>query len=412
MKLLTKNFSLYKNKYPVFIDNRKRKIVYLYGKFKLLDEKTKSFIKNNDTKINYKIFDEENPIVTFILTRDCNMRCRYCSVHAGEHKEKISFETIKTALDHIYKNKPKKAHIIFFGGEPTLEMDLIRKTVKYAESFKIPTRFAISTNGLTNDNVVKYLAKKRFIINLSVDGIPEFQDSLRPSYNGGPTSNVIEKTIKELVKHKATFKTRSTVVNKSVNSMLDAMIYFNKLGVTHVHFEPLNICGRADNKNLKMPPLKTFLENYKKCINYAAKHKMKIVNGVYDNLFSPSYDYCDAATGQKLVITPDGLITRCYEIQDDQDKKTKVYIVGKIQNNKILFDKDKVKEMNKVLKLVRKSCQNCFAKYLCSSGCTIRTYRHIIDKRFSLDYRCNLAKEIIADAILRLWKEQGEKIQD
>jgi len=264
----------------------------------------------------------------------------------------------------------------------------------------------LSTNGILGQNTINFLKLHNFIINLSFDGLPNIQNYLRPLAGGGKSYNIVENTIREFVKRRIIFKVRATITNNSVNQMLPFLKRLHSLGVKVVHFEPLNICGRASDSNLIMPEITQYIKEYKKCIDYAAKKNMEIVNGVYDNLFSPNNDYCSAATGQKIVLTPDGLITRCYEVQEKRPGMENCFIVGQVSKKKLIIDRKKESRLENIIAENRNYCKNCFAKYICSGGCTIRTYRHILNPKIDLSYRCNLAKEMIADAIFRLWKQE------
>ncbi|MBU0722393.1 radical SAM protein [Patescibacteria group bacterium] len=336
------------------------------------------------------------------------MRCIYCSVRAGESSSDLSFENAKLLIDKIYHSnqKIKKLHIIFFGGEPTLSIKLIEDIINYIKNKKIPTDYSLSTNGIVNKKIIDFLKLHNFVVNLSFDGLSNTQNYLRPLSGGGKSYNIVENTIREFVKKRIVFKVRATIINDSINQMLPFLKRLYGLGVKVVHFEPLNICGRASNSNLVMPEIAHYIKEYKKCINYAAKKNMEIVNGVYDNLFSPNNDYCSSATGQKIVLTPDGLITRCYEVQEKGPEEENCFIVGQVSKKKLIIDRKREAKLEDIMAKNRNYCKNCFAKYICSGGCTVRTYRHILNPKIDLSYRCNLAKEMIADAIFRLWKQE------
>ncbi|MBI2645243.1 radical SAM protein [Candidatus Uhrbacteria bacterium] len=414
LDLSSKNFWLFKNKYPAFSYNNRR-IVFCYGTFVELpeDSNDNDKVRLPKIKIGSKNFIAQEPIITFITTKRCSMRCIYCSVRAGESSKDLSFENAKLLIDKIcYPDKKiKKLHIIFFGGEPTLSIVLMENIINYIRNKKILADYSLSTNGVLSRRTIDFLKLHNFVINLSFDGLSNIQNYLRPLAGGGKSYDIVENTIREFVEKGITFKVRATIVNDSIDEMLPFLKRLYDLGVKVVHFEPLNFCGRASDigRNLKLPNLHTYLREYKKCIDFAAEKNMEIVNGVYDNLFFPNKDYCSAATGQKIVLTPDGLITRCYEVQEKGKEEENCFIVGDIKN-KLAIDRKKVVKLLRIMDKNRNYCKDCFAKYICSGGCTIRTYRHILDPKINLSYRCNLAKEMIADAILRLWKQE-EKIK-
>lgn len=409
LNLLSNNFFLFQNKYPAFY-YKKREVIFCYGEFIELAKIPKFKVKLPKLRIESKKFIAEEPSITFITTKKCSMRCIYCSVRAGESSNDLSFEKAKLLIDQVCSSSQKinKLHIIFFGGEPTLSIKFIKDIINYISNKKILANYSLSTNGVLNKNTIDFLKTNKFVINLSFDGLSNIQNYLRPLADGGKSYNIVANTIQEFVKKRILFKVRATIIDDSIDQMLSFLKKLHNLGVKAVHFEPINICGRASegNKNLKLPDLFHYIKEYKRCIDFAAKNNMEIVNGVYDNLFSPNNDYCSSASGQKLILTPDGLITRCYEVQEKGTGEENCFIIGQIQKNKFIIDKKKEAKLNDIIAQNRSYCENCFAKYICSGGCTIRTYRHILNPQIDLSYRCNLAKELIADAIIRLWKQE------
>ncbi|MBU2264096.1 radical SAM protein, partial [Patescibacteria group bacterium] len=126
----SRNFFLFRNKYPAF-NYKGGKVIFCYGKFIVLPKNSKRKIKLPKLIIGSKKFIFREPIITFITTKKCSMRCIYCSVRAGESSSDLSFENAKLLIDKIYHSnqKIKKLHIIFFGGEPTLSIKLIEDII-------------------------------------------------------------------------------------------------------------------------------------------------------------------------------------------------------------------------------------------------------------------------------------------
>lgn len=69
--------------------------------------------------------------ITFIVTKDCQLACKYCYLVGKNSKERMTFETAKLAVDYILSHEDdfKEESVIwdFIGGEPFLEIDLIDK---------------------------------------------------------------------------------------------------------------------------------------------------------------------------------------------------------------------------------------------------------------------------------------------
>jgi sulfatase maturation enzyme AslB (radical SAM superfamily) len=73
--------------------------------------------------------------VTFIVTKDCQLACKYCYLVGKNSKERMSFETAKAAIDYILNDRAvfNNSSVIwdFIGGEPFLEIDLIDRVCDY-----------------------------------------------------------------------------------------------------------------------------------------------------------------------------------------------------------------------------------------------------------------------------------------
>ena len=70
--------------------------------------------------------------ITFSVTEECNLRCKYCYM-IGKNNKKMSFDTAKKAVDLILDSKPEYDAVAweFIGGEPTLEIGLIDEISDY-----------------------------------------------------------------------------------------------------------------------------------------------------------------------------------------------------------------------------------------------------------------------------------------
>ena len=96
------------------------------------------------------------------VSHDCNLRCKYCFASTGDfgtgHRMTMDFETAKKAIDFVVeKSGPRRnIEVDFFGGEPLMAMDTVKKTVEYARSIEKEKgkcfRFTITTNGVLLDD--------------------------------------------------------------------------------------------------------------------------------------------------------------------------------------------------------------------------------------------------------------------
>lgn len=130
--------------------------------------------------------------ITFIVTKDCQLACKYCYLVGKNSNEKMSWETAKQAIDYILdnENKFKEDSVVwdFIGGEPFLEIELIDKICDYIkiELFRRghhwfnSYRFSFSTNGINyhQEKVQDFIIKNHshLSIGITIDGTKNKHD--------------------------------------------------------------------------------------------------------------------------------------------------------------------------------------------------------------------------------------------
>ena len=130
--------------------------------------------------------------ITFIVTKDCQLACKYCYLVGKNSKERMSWEVAKTAIDYIldHEDDMKEESVVwdFIGGEPFLEIDLIDKICDYLkkEMFRRnhhwfnSYRFSFSTNGINygTEKVQQFIRKNHthLSIGITIDGTKQKHD--------------------------------------------------------------------------------------------------------------------------------------------------------------------------------------------------------------------------------------------
>ena len=111
--------------------------------------------------------------ITFIVTKDCQLRCKYCYLVAKNSVENMSLGTGRAIVDFIL-NEPRiqkedRVVLDFIGGEPLLQVDLIDNIIDYwrQETKRINHKWKdnygirITTNGLLfSSEAVKNFVRK------------------------------------------------------------------------------------------------------------------------------------------------------------------------------------------------------------------------------------------------------------
>ena len=124
------------------------------------------------------------------VTTDCNLRCRYCYARGGEDPQYMSWEVAKRALDFMFEHFDG-FDVQFSGGEPLLNMELVEKVVEHIRGKGV--RHKIQTNAtLIDRRVARWIRELGISVGVSLDGLPEVNDRLRPFADGrGSTAAAI-----------------------------------------------------------------------------------------------------------------------------------------------------------------------------------------------------------------------------
>lgn len=130
--------------------------------------------------------------ITFIVTKDCQLACKYCYLVGKNEKERMDWSIAKIAIDYILSHEEdfNEESVIwdFIGGEPFLEIDLIDRICDYikTELFRKKHhwfnsyRFSFSTNGINynTEKVQKFIKKNinHLSIGITIDGTKRKHD--------------------------------------------------------------------------------------------------------------------------------------------------------------------------------------------------------------------------------------------
>lgn len=107
------------------------------------------------------------------ITNDCNLDCVYC-YQKNRNKSKMTIETAEKIVDQIKKTK-ESGKIIFFGGEPLLNFEVIRfVTDTLTKVSELDFVFTFTTNlTLLTDDILQYIQVNNIKLMISLDGNEE-----------------------------------------------------------------------------------------------------------------------------------------------------------------------------------------------------------------------------------------------
>lgn len=189
--------------------------------------------------------------ITFIVTKDCQLACKYCYLVGKNSKERMSWEIAKAAIDYILCHEedfPEQSVTWdFIGGEPFLEIDLIDCICDYIkkELYRLDHhwfnsyRFNFSTNGINygEQKVQDFIGKnfKHLSIGITIDGTEMKHDINRVYKNSGLGSyQDVVKNIPLWLKQFPGNGTKVTISSADIPYIKESVIHLFKLGIHQV----------------------------------------------------------------------------------------------------------------------------------------------------------------------------------
>lgn len=192
--------------------------------------------------------------ITFIVTKDCQLACKYCYLVGKNEKERMSWQVAKSAIDYILDNEHdfKEESVIwdFIGGEPFLEIDLIDRICDYikTELFRRDHhwfnsyRFSFSTNGINydSDKVQRFIAKNRehLSIGITIDGTKRKHDLNRIWKGDGPEKGSYEDVVRNIplwLKQFPHGSTKVTISSADIPYITESVLHLYSLGIHEVN---------------------------------------------------------------------------------------------------------------------------------------------------------------------------------
>jgi uncharacterized protein len=155
------------------------------------------------------------------MAQQCNLKCKYCYGENNESNQRqklMTFEVAKQSVDYLIKrsgNRPN-LQVTFFGGEPTLNFEGIRKVVSYCKEVGSDLGkefvFELITNGtLLDKEKSDFLLDNDFLLFVSIDGSREMNNFQRPSVSGKDYYDTILKNALYLVQESRRRKSKHRV---------------------------------------------------------------------------------------------------------------------------------------------------------------------------------------------------------
>lgn len=339
----------------------------------------------------------------------CNLRCEYCFADGGTYNgaaENMSLDVALKAIDMIVSKSANRHNleVDFFGGEPLLNFDVVKKTVEYARSIEKAHnknfRFTITTNAmLLNDEIIDFFNKEMYNVVVSIDGRRSVHDCVRKTASGkGSFDTAIKNALrfKQLRKGQYYIRGTYTALNKDFSN---DVLFLNDLGFDQLSIEPV-VLPENHRLAIKKEDIEQLKAEYDKLAEaYVERRKGEKWFNFFHFMLDIYNGPCESkrlvgcgAGNDYVAVAPNGNIYPCHQFDGEKD-----YVIGNVLDGSFNTEIPKFFAENNLLK--KDKCRNCWAKYYCSGGCAANAIKYGggINKPYELS--CELMRKRIECAI-------------
>lgn len=350
----------------------------IYSNEKKIDD-FKDFVKNFKKNFNY------TETLYLVLTHKCNLECKYCPFPKLSKKEgilmspEIAAKGINLWTRHIFDNFDKKRDyfIIFYGGEPLLNINTLEYSLKYIEKLKKESKLPrnnlyimVDTNGiLINNKVVRLFKRYNVMVTVGCDGPKKLNDYYRVDNKGKGTFERVKKALVLLKENKIKTFVSVAITPYNISKIKDFSKFFKRYKIEKFGFNILkgesllSLSPKISLKKYYTDAADEIISNFLKGKGRKYEHQIeKKIKAFYEKQFFPLD--C-GGYGNQLVIQPNGEISNCPFLQNN---------FGNVKNcnkNFRIWNVRLVKEWRKRLPIYNQSCQGCEAISICGGGCPL-----------------------------------------
>lgn len=362
-----------------------------------------------DSYITDTAFVNRKPVIKALclhIAHDCNIRCEYCFASQGDFKgdrSLMSEEVGKKALDLLIENSGNRRNleVDFFGGEPLLNFEVVKKLVDYGRKREKETnknfRFTLTTNGvLLNDEIIEYINENMENVVLSIDGRKEINDKMRYTISGDGTYDIIVPKLKKMVdaRKDKSYYVRGTFTKHNIDFAND-VLHLADLGFKNTSVEPV-VAEPGQDYELTEEDLPTIFRHYEDLAREIIRRENA---GEGFNFFHFMIDLnqgpcvikrltgCGAGS-EYLAITPEGDLYPCHQFVGNEKFK-----IGTVNTG--LENKDIGREFADAHVYTKDKCRECWAKFYCSGGCHANAYNFNDDINIPYELGCEMEKKRI-----------------
>jgi uncharacterized protein len=318
--------------------------------------------------------------LSLAIAQKCNLGCTYCYAQQGSfglQERDMSPEAAFAAVDLLFSEagEGERVNLTFLGGEPLTNRKLLRECTEratlLAQRKNVAIGFSITTNGtlLTPDDG-EFFEQNAFAITISLDGVGDVHDSLRPLKSGRGSYDRVLRNVQPLLETQRNMQISARVTVTPHNLFLRGTLdEFLSLGFHSVGFSPMlsspdsaNEMDRAQLESMLEQMISCGLEFERKLAQRERYAFLNIMNSLREIHRGTHRPYpCGAGAGY-LGVAADGGLYACHRFVEDP-----VGFMGRVDSG---IDRSKKQRWLSQRHVHRQEpCNSCWARYLCGGGC-------------------------------------------
>lgn len=338
------------------------------------------------------------------ICHDCNLKCGYCFGNEGTYntnRDYMSEEVGRAAIDFLISNSGSRhsLEVDFFGGEPLMNMDVVKSIISYAEErallYDKEFSFTITTNAiLLNDENIDYLNQKMNNVVISIDGRKDIHNEVRRTRNNKDCYDIIVNNSKRFRERRGDkqYYIRGTFTSLNPDFVED-VLYINDIGFDQISIEPVVL---PDNHPLALraDQMDIIKRNYELLADEYLERRKN--SGKWFNFFHFMIDLDNGPcitkrlTGcgsgcEYLAISPIGDIYPCHQFVGKEE-----FLMGNVLD--LTFNREIQNIFSCVNVNNKELCRECVAKYFCSGGCIANSYNFMNDINKPFEAGCEMMK--------------------
>jgi uncharacterized protein len=342
----------------------------------LADHGLESRVHVDDTPVS----DPPLRSLSLAVAQSCNLACSYCYADGGSFGSKprnMEWDVVEASVRRLLAGavRGERVTLAFMGGEPLVNRAGIRGAVELAEALARPAGvtvgYSITTNGtlLTADDA-DFFERHRFAVTVSLDGVGEVHDLLRPTVGGRGSYARILRNVRPLLAGardtQVTARVTVTPRNLDLRATLEGLI---GLGFHSVGFAPM-LASPTGGDQLQADELGVLLDEMIECGREYERRALAGEPYPFSNVTSALEEIhrgthrpypCGAGAGY-LGVSAEGDLAACHRFVGDA-----AGAMGSVQDG---IDRTAQRQWLAERHVHRQEpCRSCWARYLCGGGC-------------------------------------------